>query len=345
MNYLGVDLHKRYSYVTKTDGKGNVLEQTKVRNKEDELMNYFSNLEAETKVAMEATCNWYYFYELLEENFEVSLANPLKTKAIASARIKTDKIDSKILADLLRADLLPTSYIPTRKTRDQREVLRLRASLVSMRVGVKNRVHAILAKLNLIPPVTDIFGKKGTVWLKELKLRDCYRQELDIYLELIEKLNELIERVTLTIKALAEADPRAIILMTMPGISYYSALLILSEIGDINRFKQASQLTSYAGLVPSVYSSGGKTHYGSIAKQGSRRLRWILVELSTHAVKGSKKFEDLHIRVAAKHGKAAARVAVAREMLKVIFYMLKRGEPFMKDYSRQGNLAAISLVS
>ena len=95
---------------------------------------------------------------------------------------------------------------------------------------------------------------------------------------------------------------------------------------------------------PSTYSSGGKTHHGSITKQGSRCLRWILVELSTHAVKGSKK-EDLHTRVAAKHGKAAARVAVAREMLKVIFYMLKRNEPFMKDYSRKGNLAAISLVS
>ncbi len=191
-----------------------------------------------------------------------------------------------MLAHLLRSNLLPASYIAPREIRDIREVLRYRASLVAIRVSLKNKIHALLSKNGILFPYTNVLGKKGQLFLKNLQLRDSYRQCLDGYLRLAETLKTLIEELETTIVMLAEKNDQAMLLTTIPGIGYFSALLIVSEIGDIQRFPSAKKLCSYAGLVPRVYSSGGKTRYGSITKQGSRWLRWILVETSKHYVKG-----------------------------------------------------------
>ena len=329
--YVGVDYHKHYSVATKMDEQGTVVEQVKLRNDPDTLVGYAQRLPQGSKIALEATGSWYYFYEVLEDTgSEIYLAHPLKTKAIASARIKTDKIDSTILAHLLRTDLLPTSYIAPREIRDIREILRYRASLVSLRTSIKNKMHAILAKNGIEMPYTNILGKKALRYLQGLSLRTCYRQSLDGYGRLAETVTTLIKEVTETIEGIAKDNPQATLLMTIPGISYYSALLVVSEIGDIGRFPSAKKLCSYAGLVPSVHASGGKIRYGAITKQGSKWLRWILVELSYHFTRGSERLNNLYKRVTKNHGKATARVAVAREMLKIIYYMLRDNRAFIR---------------
>lgn len=328
--YVGVDYHKKYSIATKMDEKGRILEQVRLSNDPQTLSRYAESLPDGSKIAFEATGSWYYFYEALENKCpEIYLAHPLKTRAIAEARIKTDKIDSTILAHLLRTDLLPTSYIPPREIRDIREILRYRASLTSLRTSIKNKVHAILSKNGINIEFSDIFGKKAIKSLQTLNLRACYKQGIDGYIRLVETLNGLIEDVTETIKGIVEDNSQAKLLTTIPGISYYSALLIISEIGDVYRFPSAKRLCSYAGLVPSVHSSGGKTRYGSITKQGSRWLRWILIELSHHFVNGSERMKKMYSRITRSHGKNTARVAVAREMLKIIYYMLRDDKPFM----------------
>jgi transposase len=327
--YIGVDYHKKYSIATKMNEEGNIVEQVKLSNNPESLLRYFENLPPESKIALEATGSWYYFYELLEEKCpNIYLSHPLKTRAIAEARIKTDKIDSGILAHLLRANLLPTSYIPPREIRDVREVLRYRASLISLRTSIKNKIWAIISKNGISPKFSDIFCKSGIKYIKALNLRNCYREAVDGYLRIVEVLNCLIEEVGERIKGIVQDNREAKLLITIPGISYYSALLIVSEIGDVNRFSSARKLCSYAGLVPSVHSSGGKTRYGSITKQGSKWLRWILVELSHHFINSSKKMERMYLKVSKSHGKNAARVSVAREMLKVIYYMLRDNRPY-----------------
>jgi transposase len=137
-----------------------------------------------------------------------------------------------------------------------------------------------LTKNGLECNFSNVLGKKSRQWLKTLSIRSCYRQELDGYIRLAEVLTTLIQEITMTIKELVDATPQAQLLMTIPGVSYYSALLILSEIGEVGRFPSAKHLCSYAGLVPSVYSSGSKPFHGRITKQGSRWLRWICVEIS-----------------------------------------------------------------
>ncbi|UCE17160.1 MAG: IS110 family transposase [Gemmatimonadota bacterium] len=331
MQYVGIDFHRDSSFISEMDEDGTVAREFKLSNDRESLTDYVSGLVPDTKVAIEATCNWYYFYELVEgHDIDVTLAHPLKTKAIASARIMNDKISSATLAYLLRSDLLPAAYIPDRETRDTKEILRQRAFLVSMRTRLKNRVQAILSKNGLSCPYTDIFGKKSLRWLTALDLRPCYHQAIGCYARLADVFASEIKMVTETIESFAIENPQARLLDTHPGISYYSGLLITSEIGTIHRFPSHGQLCSFGGLVPSLHASGGKVRRGHITKQGSKWLRWILIECSKHAVNGSPHYEALYKRVCYKHGKGAARIAVARKMLKIIYYMLKRNEPFQE---------------
>jgi transposase len=183
-------------------------------------------------------------------------------------------------------------------------------------------VQAILTKNGLRTPTKDAFGKRAR------RFRPCYRSALDGYLRLLDALAAELQAVAQQIQAAVQADPQAQLLCTMPGIGPYSALLILSEIGDVRRFPDARRLCSYAGLVPSVHASGGTTRRGRLTKQGSKWLRWILVELSVHAINGAPQFRHLYHRVARKHGVKVGRVAVARAMLKTIYAMLTKQEAF-----------------
>ena len=166
MVYAGLDLHKEFSVITIADAQGReMLKQKKFPNNGEivELLKGFD----QPVVAMEATRAWYWLYNLLENSgIEVKLSHPLKTKTIATARIKNDKVDSKVLAHLLRTDLLPLSYVSKQDVRMQRQLLRYRASLVRIQTRIKNKIHAILAKNNITHNFSDLFGKQGKEFLR-----------------------------------------------------------------------------------------------------------------------------------------------------------------------------------
>ncbi len=329
MDYYGIDIHKKYSTYTRVDEQGKIREQGKINNTVEDFQNIFNCGQSRSKVVIEATSNWYYIHDMIQQMVEeVVVAHPLKTKAIASARIKTDKIDATTLAQLLRADLVPQSYIPPLEVRQLRELLRYRASLVGIRTKVKNKIHAILLKNGFTHPYSDLFGKKGREWLSHLELAAVYRFALDGYVNLIDYLNDQIKPITQQIDNQAQTDPRAEILESIPGIGHYSAMMILSEIGDIRRFPAAAKLVSYAGLNPAVHSSGGVTRYGRISKQGSSWLRWVLVEVASIASRHSEKLGVFHKRIAFKHGVKTANIALARKIITIIYYLLLRGESY-----------------
>jgi transposase len=330
MQYYGIDIHKKYSTYTMVDEQGNVMNQGKIDNNIEAFKKVFREASgSDTKAVIESTCNWYYIHDLLEGMVgEVVIAHPLRTKAIASAKVKTDKIDATTLAQLLRADLIPKAYIAPPEIRDLRELLRYRASMVRIRTRVKNKVHAILIKNGINSPHSDLFGKRGRKWLKTIEVREVYRMAIDGYLQLIDFLDEQIKPVTGEIDLKAKGDARAKILETIPGIGHYSAMLILGEVGDFSRFPSAKHLVSYAGLNPSVHSSGGITRYGRITKQGSSWLRWIMVEVASIASRHSTRLGHLHTRVAYKHGHNTANIAVAREILTICYYLIRKGESY-----------------
>jgi transposase len=216
--YIGVDLGKRKAVVVKKDRLGKVTGKVTLAVTEAALENYFSKQDPKSKVVVEATGNWMYLYETIEKYVpEIVLAHPLKTRAIAEARIKTDTIDATTLAELLRLDGIAKAYIPPREVRDARELLRYRASVVSLRMGLKNKVHAVLTKNGIECSFSNVLGKKSRQWLKTLSVRACYRQELDGYIRLAEVLTTLIQEITMTIKELVSTNAQAQLLMTGSG--------------------------------------------------------------------------------------------------------------------------------
>jgi len=328
MLYTGLDLHKSFSYITTMNDKGEIVDQKKLPSN-GEILCFLKGFEDSMEVAIEATPSWYWLYDCLEhEGFDVKLSHPLRTKAIASAKIKTDKVDSATLAHLLRSDLLPLSYVPEKSVRLNRELLRYRASLVKIQSGTKNKMHTILAKNNVSHDYTDLFGKAGMAFLHSLSLPENYKIALEGYLSVLETVRHEIRGVSKRIQQLAEDDQDSMLLMTIPGVGYYSALLIKSEIGDVKRFPAAKQLCSYAGLVPSTYASGNTCYHGHITKQGSRWLRWILIEAAIHAAKKTGPLRRLYYKVERKKGGKVAKVATARKLLEWIYHMLRGRKTF-----------------
>jgi transposase len=330
MLYTGLDYHKSFSYITTMNDRGEILSQKKLPSN-GEIVDYLKEFGEEMEVAIEATPSWYWLYDHLEgEGFEVKLSHPLKTKAIAYAKVKTDKLDSATLAHLLRSNLLPLSYVPEKPVRLNRELLRYRASLVKIQTGVKNKIHTILAKNNIGHGYSDLFGKEGMAFLHSLSLPENYTIALEGYLCVLEAVRREIKSVSKKVQQLAEEDRDALLLMTIPGMGYYSALLTTSEIGDVKRFRSAKQLCSYAGLVPSTYASGNTCFHGHITKQGSRWLRWILIEAAIHAVKRPGVLRRFYFKINRKKGGQVAKVATARKLLEWIYHILKDGRTYQE---------------
>jgi transposase len=330
MLYTGLDYHRSFSYITTMNERGEILSQKKLPSN-GEIADYLKEFGEEMEVAIEATPSWYWLYDHLEgEGFEVKLSHPLKTKVIAYAKVKTDKVDSATLAHLLRSNLLPLSYVPDKSVRLNRELLRYRASLVKIQTGVKNKIHTILAKNNIGHEYSDLFSKEGMTFLHSLSLPDNYKIALEGYLTVLDSVRQEIQTASKRVQQLAEADTDSRLLMTIPGMGYYSALLTKSEIGDVKRFRSAKQLCSYAGLVPSTHASGNTCYHGHITKQGSRWLRWILIEVAIHAVKRPGPLRRFYFKVERRKGGQIAKVATARKLLEWIYHILKDGRTYQE---------------
>jgi len=235
------------------------------------------------RITMESTGNmWIVMYESLEKKFDVSLANPIKTKAIAEAKIKHDKLDATVLADLARVDLVATCYVPDKDTREVRDLICHRIDLVHKRTQTKNQIHNMLDKY-CIRYNGVLFSKNGVQWLKSQKLNRIDSQILDSHLSQIDMINNLIQKTNDEIAKLAVDDKQVELLLGFCGIDYYSAMLLLYEIGDITRFSNPKKLVSWVGLTPSLYQSGNTTYNGRITKRGNNRIRWCLTEAAQNA--------------------------------------------------------------
>ena len=281
------------------------------------------------EVAIESTPSWYWLYNSLEDEvFDLQLSHPLRTKAIAHAKVKTDKVDSATLAHLLRSNLLPLSYVPERSMRLSRELMRYRASLVKIQTRVKNKIHMVIAKNNVNYEYSDLFGKAGTDFLLSLMLPENYKIALYGYLTVLDTVREEIKIASKRVQQIAEQDNDAILLMAIPGVGYYSALLITSEIGDVKRFPSAKHLCSYSGLIPSTHTLGNLSYHGHITNRGSKWLRWILLESAIHAAKKPGPLRHFYHKVERKKGGQIAKVATARKLLEWLYHMLKDGKTF-----------------
>ncbi|MFC1790664.1 IS110 family transposase [Patescibacteria group bacterium] len=339
--YLGIDLHKRYSQVCAVNGSGKVIENTKLENRDKILFPFFSQYQGQSQAVVEAIGFNGWLIEILERKFKIPtvIANPVKVKAIASAKIKTDRIDSETLAQLLRGDLIPSVYRPVPRDQKLKDLLRYRFRLVRYQTSLKNTIHTLLRIERVDHSFSDLFGKKGKKFIRELKLPTDKEEMLKTYLGLLESIQVKVKGLNERVTQIAKDDKRAERLTHVPGIGYLTALIIASEVGDIHRFPSAKHLTAYAGLVPSTHSSGGTTYHGRITKTGSKMLRWSLVEAAHRTVNSStcsprlRKWFD---QVCKRGGKKKAIVALARKLLTLSYYLWKKKEEYLSNYPKAG---------
>jgi transposase len=324
--WIGIDLHRRRSQIAIIDEHGELSLSRRIVNDPDTFRELLGD-PGTGHVALEATYGWEWLAELLDQaGHDVHLAHPLRTRAIAAARVKTDAVDAKTLAHLLRTGLLPEAYIAPPDLRDLRELLRHRAVLTRMRTSVKNRVHALLARQGILPEQTDLFGKAGREFLTTLELPAGPRQRLDSLMSLIDDFDREITATAREIDQRAKADERVEVLCQIRGVGPYTAMLVIAEVGDVKRFPTPRHLCAWAGLAPTVRSSDNKARLGHISRQGSPALRWALTEAAQKIPTGGGPLRAQYERIAKRRGSKIAKVAVARHILTLCYYGLRDGE-------------------
>lgn len=321
-----------------------------VNNSKEEFWQFLKPYQ-QGKAVLEATRNWGLIYEWLQEILDdVALTHLLKIRAIAEARIKTDKISADILCDLLRSNLLPDAYVPTKETREGKNIIRQRMFFVRVQTMIKNRMYTTLDRhleiLSKAPDVSDLFGASGIEWLRQAVLPGQDNRLLASEIELLQVLKQKISESNGMVKELAKGDKRVKLPRSIPGLGRFFSVLVAKEIDDISRFRVEKKLCSYASLVPSTYTSGGKVFHGRITKTGNKWLRWAFIKSVSPAIKSDADLYAYYQRLKISKGANAARVATARRLLTVVYCVLNKERLYERRHiSAIERLAPAALVS
>ena len=331
--YVGVDYHKKFSYATMIDNETGEIKGEKLSNEEASFRNFIGDGKG-TVAVLEAGRCWGWMYDMLDEMCdEVKLAHPYKIRLIAEARVKTDRVDSRVLAKLLSADMVPEAYGRNAQNRQDLAVLRQRVFWVGIRTRIKNRIHQLVDRQGwsasaVASQWSDLFGRAGKEWLGDFELPGPERELLDSLLEGLDFVERRIAESDRQVKRMYAGDEAAQRLRTVPGVGEFFSVLISAEIDDIGRFPSAAKLCAYAGLVPSTFQSGGNLRHGRLTKQGDKWLRWAVVEAVAPAVRANWQFRMLYEDKKKKSGAKRAKIVVARRILSIIYKMLKEDRDF-----------------
>jgi transposase len=260
----------------------------------------------------------------------IHLANSGKVRLIAESRLKNDRIDARILADLLRVGYLPEVYIPNETVRQWRFLVRHRIQLVRDRTRLKNRVLGMINREGHKIMASDPFGKKGRNQIDSLALSSTLRMAVDSNLSGLDLLSAQIKVVDKEIEQIVEGDETACLLRTIDGIGPFSALAFRAFVGDMARFRSPKAFAAYTGLVPSYRQSAETIHNGSITKQGNSTLRWVLAQAVTHAVRRSPSLKRLYRRLCFRSSVGKARTAVAHALARIIYHVWMEARPYYR---------------
>ena len=323
--YVGIDFHRRRSVIVRKSAAGEKLSSVRVVNDPWAIAEVVAAAGPEPEVVIEATYGWYWIVDWLQaQGAKVHLANPSGLNW-GKRRVKTDERDANDLVDMLRLGLLPEAWIAPPATRELRELVRYRAKLVALRSGLKAQVHAVMAKEGVLPNVTDMFCAAGNRQLDEMALGDVYTIRVESLRDLIEVYDREVAMLEHKIRERLQGDRGYRAVQAINGIGPTMAAILVAEIGDVTRFRSPAALCSWAGLTPKHKESDTTVHRGEMTKQGSRLVRWAVIEGTVRYHGGTKLAADYH-RIAERRGKNRATVAIARKILTLVYYGLRDGE-------------------
>jgi transposase len=328
--YIALDIHKGYSVVGGVNRDGEEILAPK-RVEHVNLENWLpKNLLASDRVVIESTTNAWHVYDLLEPLVgEVVVANPIKVKQIANARVKTDVRDTLILARLLAANLVPSVWVPPVHVRELRQLISQRRRLVGMHTQIVNRMHSVSHRHHLGHPKGKRFQEKDMGWRE--KLGQMERFQLDLDLETKKYLKGQIDQITGELGRMSHSEPWAgqmMYVLQIPGFGVITGMTVLAAIGDIARFESPKHLASYSGLTPGLEQSGVKLRGKGITKEGRRELRWAMVEVAQRAVKADPHWKRLFTELERRMHRNEAIVAIARHLLTVVWSVLSQGKSY-----------------
>lgn len=328
MYYVGCDLHKHACWFYIMDETSKRILSKSISNNPELLHDFFKQIPEPFVLAVEATYNWYFFIDIAEQYAEkVYMADSYALKAFAKRHKKTDKIDARLIADVLRKGYLPTVFIADKDARMMREVLNCRLNIVKDRCRNIHRLKGLLDKLG-----EDSSGNFSTYKrLDEISIEHLPAEYQHIIKSYIDRIRYLLEKEHSTdrlINEKAKQDPDAVNLLSMPGLGHFSALLIKSEIIDISRFRSFGRLCAYAGLAPRVYQSASTCRTGSLNVNRRKNLQWILLENAHIFMEMMPEYKRKHETITGRKGYNTAKVVIARDMLKIIYHILKEKRPF-----------------
>jgi len=329
IRYVGLDVHKRVVEACFIDSQGNVVHRERFALNRRTLELFATKiLQPGDQVALEATTNCWAVADALRPHVaRVVVSNPLTTKAIAQAKVKTDKVDAHVLAQLLRCQFLPEVWQPDEATRRLRELTGRRSALVGQRTMMRNRVHSVLA-MRLVEEPKKLFNAEGRQWLKTVELDAQGRMLIDSDLRQLEFLDQEITTLDLELARRGHADGEVKLLMTLSGFDVGTAEAVLAAWGDFRRFPDADHAASYLGLAPSTHQSAEHCYHGPITKRGNCHARWMLIEAAQHLDKHPGPLGVFFRKLMKKKCRNVAVVAAARKLARIAWLMLTRNEPY-----------------
>jgi transposase len=327
--FVGIDLHLHRSVIARIDRRGREVDCVRIDNGRDALVAEVVKAGPGAQVAIEATYGWYWAVDALRAaGFEVHLAHPYGLKAMRKRRrIKTDRVDAFELARLLRLGSLPEAYIAPPELRELRELVRHRQQLVKTSTATKAGIRGVLAKHGIRLEVTALDGITGTDLLDALSLPGGYAQRLAAQRRIMMVCEDEIARVTAELDRRLKTDSTYRNLLKVKGIGPVLAAMFVAEIGDVHRFRSAKSLTCWAGLTPRLHESDRTSHRGNISKEGCALVRWAAVEaIQRHCEPAIVQYKEQIIARRGKSARSIAKVAAARRMLEVVYYVMRDGD-------------------
>jgi transposase len=349
-SFVGCDAHRKYSVFVAMDEQGRTTAPLRVEHQQREFRNFLRHIPAGTDVAVEATGSWYWLVDEIEAAGLIPhLAQPFAAKRMAGVGgKKTDSVDARCLATLLRNGTLPETWIPGSANRDLRNLMRTRLAIREYQTAVKSRIIAAINSYGLRDPEEDLdlFRGKGRVQLARYKssLPKHTREAVIQQWELVDGLEKQIQSLELQLKRELKPVPAAQRLKSLPGVGTVLGATIYLEIGDVARFACPERLASYSGLVPVVHASGGRTFYGPTSNRSNSYLRWAFVEAANLIAARRKVYPSRHVtrlyeRLRADKGHSKAAVAVARHLAESAWWILTKQQDYREP---QPAVAAVS---
>jgi transposase len=336
MLHAGLDLSRKRLDVCLLDDDGEHLDQLAVAPYPDSLRRLARRIEEvhgePVSAVIESMTGARIVHDTLEQQgWSVEIADAQKVKGLAPLAVKTDKIDSEVLAVLSQRDLVPAIWLPDPEVREERELARFRLHLVKHRSMLKHRIHSTLINFGRPCPVSDLFGVEGRELLARLEVPEPWRGNVAASLVLIDDLEAQIADANRRLKDGHAEHPYIPLLMSAPGIGWVLAFTIAAEIGEISRFASATKLTGYTGLCPRVVQSGDSDRRGPLSKHGPTYLRWALIEATMHALEHpayAERYQRTKRRLGKQRGAKVAQIEIARRLAHAIWHMLTRNEEF-----------------